>query len=400
MIKNTILKLSFGNISSQWQLIRESSYRVLVIPGHTKVEGVKKEARRIKNQQVKPRYKGMGDRGVGGTGEKDRWVDVWPTAKSFNYSVLPLPLRMGYIEGTENDRVIPSKYANAELMKIPNFLHLTPNHIRNHCQQLKKYCTAWPEGLKEDRMMLLTHFDYVRDAPSVKDERARFISVTVKLSDLKLAKDTKDKFVRLTSRFCVCHNDLLILTSGKCPTKQQNFDYIQFLLSVLYNESLKREEWEGGMELADMASYQWSINKSHKNVVQLLSLVQAKGGVVGEEDGGEKIADGVEIGEQDGVEKKEDDGVMSENGKDLKMKDGKKKVKRKDGGSKSGVGGLKVEDGSKSGDGGLKEGGVGSEVVRRYGMSVERLLNGEEDMAVIQQYKNSVQSLYSAILRK
>ncbi len=38
---------------------------------------------------------------------------------------------------SENEGIPPSKYANAELMKIPNFLHLTPNHIKKHCQALK-----------------------------------------------------------------------------------------------------------------------------------------------------------------------------------------------------------------------------------------------------------------------
>jgi len=34
--------------------------------------------------------------------------------------------------------IAPGKYANAELMKIPNFLHLTPAHVRKHCEALKR----------------------------------------------------------------------------------------------------------------------------------------------------------------------------------------------------------------------------------------------------------------------
>jgi len=33
--------------------------------------------------------------------------------------------------------IAPGKYANAELMKIPNFLHLTPAHVKKHCEALK-----------------------------------------------------------------------------------------------------------------------------------------------------------------------------------------------------------------------------------------------------------------------
>ena len=37
----------------------------------------------------------------------------------------------------ENQGIPPGKYANAELMKIPNFLHLTPAHIKQHCAAMK-----------------------------------------------------------------------------------------------------------------------------------------------------------------------------------------------------------------------------------------------------------------------
>lgn len=37
----------------------------------------------------------------------------------------------------ENEGIPPGRYANAELMKIPNFLHLTPAHIKKHCEALK-----------------------------------------------------------------------------------------------------------------------------------------------------------------------------------------------------------------------------------------------------------------------
>ena len=129
MFKSLFLK-NGSCFVSQYKVVREAgSYRVLVIPGHTKVEEKKKETRRVRNQQSELRYKRLNDGG--------KWVDVWPTAKSFNYSVSPLPVRMGLIEATENDGVVPGKYANTELMKIPNFLHLTTHHVKNHCKQLK-----------------------------------------------------------------------------------------------------------------------------------------------------------------------------------------------------------------------------------------------------------------------
>lgn len=44
----------------------------------------------------------------------------------------------GMFQRSDNDGIPPSKYANAELMKIPNFLHLTPNHVKKHCEALKR----------------------------------------------------------------------------------------------------------------------------------------------------------------------------------------------------------------------------------------------------------------------
>ena len=41
-------------------------------------------------------------------------------------------------QGEENDGIPPKKYANAELMKLPNFLHLTPAHIKKHCAAIKR----------------------------------------------------------------------------------------------------------------------------------------------------------------------------------------------------------------------------------------------------------------------
>ena len=52
------------------------------------------------------------------------WGSVWPTPRTFHPATVPLPTRQGVIQ--TKAQVVPSKHANAELMKIPNFLHLTP----------------------------------------------------------------------------------------------------------------------------------------------------------------------------------------------------------------------------------------------------------------------------------
>jgi hypothetical protein len=54
---------------------------------------------------------------------------VWPVARSFHPGSVPLPLHQERLVLVATP---PSKFANAELMKIPNFLHLTcPLRIQN-----------------------------------------------------------------------------------------------------------------------------------------------------------------------------------------------------------------------------------------------------------------------------
>lgn len=72
------------------------------------------------------------------------WANVWPTASSFKPSVVPLPLRQGFNE----KGAPPGKFGNAELMKIPNFLHLTPPAIKKHCAAIRRNFHLFPRVCK------------------------------------------------------------------------------------------------------------------------------------------------------------------------------------------------------------------------------------------------------------
>ena len=74
------------------------------------------------------------------------WPSVWPGPRTFHPASVPLPVRQGFAH--LKGQYTPGKYANIELMKVPNFLHLTPVAIKRHCDAIKKFCTAWPEGMK------------------------------------------------------------------------------------------------------------------------------------------------------------------------------------------------------------------------------------------------------------
>jgi len=132
------------------------------------------------------------------------WPSVWPGPRTFHPDSVPLPVRQGYPARKQD--APPDKYANLELMKIPNFLHLTPLAVQRHCQALKsnnssillylvfyekflivslEFCTPWPEGLgnEEDSD---THFpirlstsDYLHSSPSIRDPLSRIVTLQV-----------------------------------------------------------------------------------------------------------------------------------------------------------------------------------------------------------------------------
>lgn len=209
------------------------------------------------------------------------WTNVWPASSTFKWSAVPFPVRQGYVETTtENEGVIPSKYANAELMKIPNFLHLTPAHVKKHCAALREFCTDWPRGLETEEDCQ-KHFpvevetsDYCFSGPSVRDPRARAVTVKLKLSDLKLDYHARDKFVRLVGDRYKPDTGEVIFTTDRCPLKKQNYDYAMYLLTAVYYESWKREAWESEKTEADMEKYFWDISQSRKTVVSLLQTIR------------------------------------------------------------------------------------------------------------------------------
>lgn len=170
------------------------------------------------------------------------WGNVWPGPRSFHPATVPLPVRQGYSE----KGVSPGKYANAELMKIPNFLHLTPPVIKRQCEALKKFCTPWPKGLDTDEKcskffpLEVSSSDYCHSSPTIRDPLARIVSVKFKLEALGLKGRAKDKFLRLVGERYNEGSDIVTIVTDRCPLKKQNYDYAMYLITALYHESLVR----------------------------------------------------------------------------------------------------------------------------------------------------------------
>lgn len=167
------------------------------------------------------------------------WGSVWPAPRSFHPATVPLPLHQGAVE----KRAPPGKFANAELMKIPNFLHLTPPVIKRQCEALKMFCTKWPQALDTDEKCV-KHFpleiassDYCHSSPTIRDPLARIVTLKIKLSSLELDEHAKDKLRRLVDERYDEKTDIITIVTDRCPTKKQNYDYAMYLLTALFHES-------------------------------------------------------------------------------------------------------------------------------------------------------------------
>lgn len=202
------------------------------------------------------------------------WQAVWPAARTFHPDIVPLPLRQGY---KDPKGIHPDKYANTELMKIPNFLHLTPPIIKRHCEVLKKFCTKWPNELETDEacekyypVEMITS-DYCYSSPSIREPLARIVSLKVKLSSLHLDDHGKDKILRLVGDRYNPQTGVITITADRAPTRKQNLEYVKYLLTALFHVSRRYEPWEAEKSEVDMEYYDWDKSKSKESLTTICS---------------------------------------------------------------------------------------------------------------------------------
>ncbi|MCP9257042.1 28S ribosomal protein S35, mitochondrial [Dirofilaria immitis] len=177
------------------------------------------------------------------------WPSVWPVPRSFRSSVVPLPVRMGARRHPERRAPFKTE-GNLELVKIPNFLHLTPAAIERHCNAIKKFCTKWPTNLDEKTChkffpLTVSYSDYVHQGNSLRDMRSRVIIIQLKLSELYLDEHALDKLIRLAGDRYNPENDTLTIVTDRCFTRKQNCDYAMYLLIALYSESFVKSRRMG-----------------------------------------------------------------------------------------------------------------------------------------------------------
>jgi len=252
------------------------------------------------------------------------WPSVWPAPRTFHPATVPLAVRQGY---PATNKPTPGKYGNLELMKIPNFLHLTPPAVERHCAAIKKYCTPFPKGVlypssitqhvakpdpdakhhtklhiynrkvspreemavsdpstEEKRHdypgyfpVIETKHSYLYSSFSIRDARARCVQIKVDLADLQLSASARDKLLRLVKHRYDRDTNTLTLSADRCPLGAQNSDYLHYLLTVLLYEANKTEPWEHEITREDYGQFVYEGSEAQRTV-QLIHRPCPEGG--------------------------------------------------------------------------------------------------------------------------
>uniref|UniRef100_A0A8R1HW53 MRP-S28 domain-containing protein n=1 Tax=Caenorhabditis japonica TaxID=281687 RepID=A0A8R1HW53_CAEJA len=205
-----------------------------------------------------------------------KWSDVWPAARTFAASVVPLPVRMGSRPNTEK-RAPFKKEGNLELVKIPNFLHLTPAAIQQHCEAIKKFCTPFPPELlntpelaKTELPISVDYNTYVHQGTNIRDIRSRVVTMKVQVAALKFSEHALEKFARLAANRYDETTGILTIITDRCHTRKQNIDYAYYLLTVLYHEALKVESWEKLSARADALKVDFDGSTTKSRLVEII----------------------------------------------------------------------------------------------------------------------------------
>lgn len=121
----------------------------------------------------------------------------------------------------------------------------------NPSLHLPEFTTKWPAGLKTDAdvekhypVEIVKH-SFVNSAPSIRDRRARRVSLRVPLSGLGLSQRSQLKLLRLAKSYgfergmaqFYSDTDVLELTADRCPVSRQNHEYLVYVFTVLTMES-------------------------------------------------------------------------------------------------------------------------------------------------------------------
>ncbi|PAV67884.1 hypothetical protein WR25_24134 isoform A [Diploscapter pachys] len=228
------------------------------------------------------------------------WTNVWPAARSFNASVVPLPIRMSYRRHPDK-RAPFKKYVRRKthllhkfvfefreiwnLSRSPTFCISRPLPLRSivwpskvfqffyrNCSiVIAEFMTPYPPELLADPSLAdkelpikVTCSSYVHQGTNIRDMRSRVITMRVNVDALNLDSRAKEKLLRLAGRRYDEANNLLTIVTDRCHTRKQNLDYAYYLLT-------KIEKWEELKLRQDDVKISFSGSQGEKQLVDLLA---------------------------------------------------------------------------------------------------------------------------------
>merc|ERR1712107_219922 len=112
--------------------------------------------------------------------------------------------------------------------------------------------------------------DHLHSSSSLRDRRARIVTLTFNLDKLDMDEHARDKFTRLVGDRIVEETGVVTLTADRCPYRGQNMDYAHYLLAALFHESWRVEEWEK-KEHADMEVFEVDEGEERNALKELLN---------------------------------------------------------------------------------------------------------------------------------
>ena len=101
------------------------------------------------------------------------------------------------------------------------------------------------------------------------------MSIKVNIKDLKLDPKDEDKLVRLAGDKYNPTTGEIEIPASSCPTKVQNQDYSDYMLTALYFESINHEDWEEDKPECDWERFFWDKSESKAKLQDYLDDKQS-----------------------------------------------------------------------------------------------------------------------------
>ena len=112
-----------------------------------------------------------------------------------------------------------------------------------------------PKDVDKHFPLTVVTSDHLHSSSSLRDRRARIVTLTFNVDKLDMDEHARDKFTRLVGDRIDEETGVVTLTADRCPYRGQNMDYAHYLLTALFHESWRVEEWEK-KEHADMEVFE------------------------------------------------------------------------------------------------------------------------------------------------